>query len=138
MKNNDAKTSTILEQTRIAAGRRATVTITRLILAGLIVVQVRSASAATHAWTGAAGDGKWSTAFNWANSAPPVAGEAAGVIVQFPVAGTRNTTNDIPNLTLDGIQISGDNYILAATGGGMNVTLRSQVGFSSTFFITGA
>jgi autotransporter-associated beta strand protein len=142
MKNNDAqtntKTSAIFDKTKIAAWRLGIVTITRLILAALIVVQFRSTSAATHSWTGAAGDGRWSTAFNWANSTPPAAGEAASVIVQFPVAGTRHTTNDIPNLTLDVIQISGDNYILAATGGGMNVTLRSSAGLSSTFFITGA
>ena len=82
--------------------------------------------AATHTWTGASGDGKWSTAGNWSGGAP-VAGEAAPVILQFPVAGAKFATNDLANLTLDRIQISGDNYRIAASGVGAVVTLRSQI-----------
>jgi len=111
-------------------------------LAALALLLLTSAyspcGAATHTWTGAAGDGKWSTAFNWANNSPPLAGEPATVILQFPAAGAKNSTNDLANLTLDQVQISGDNYVIAATAAGANVTLRSQTGFSSTFFISGA
>jgi autotransporter-associated beta strand protein len=92
--------------------------------------------AATHTWTGASGDGKWSTAFNWSGGVP-VAGEAAAVILVFPPAGSKFTTNDIANLTVDQIQVTGDNYVIAATGAGVNVTLRSQV-IGSSLFITGA
>lgn len=95
-----------------------------------------SLHAATHTWTGAAGDGKWSTAGNWSGGAP-TAGEAASAIVVFPPAGSKNATNDIANLTLDQIQVTGDNYVIAATGAGVNVTLRSQV-LGSSLFITGA
>jgi autotransporter-associated beta strand protein len=97
----------------------------------------RVAMAATHTWTGAAGDGKWSTAGNWSGGAP-LAGEATPVVLMFPAADTRRATNDIANLTLDQIQISGDNYIIAATGAGATVTLRSYVWLTSTFFISGA
>jgi len=94
--------------------------------------------AGTHTWTGASGDGKWSTAFNWANNSPPVSGEAAPVVLQFPAAGTKNATNDLATLMLDQLQITGDNYVIAGAGAGASVTLRSQTGLSSTFFISGA
>lgn len=94
------------------------------------------ANAATHTWTGASGDGKWSTAANWSGGAP-TAGEAASVVLVFPAAGSKNTQNDIANLTVDQIQITGDNYVISATGAATNLTLRSQV-FGSTFFINGA
>ncbi len=111
---------------------RRTSAVTILIL-NLIAVGLH---AATHTWTGAAGDGKWSTAANWSGGVP-VAGESAAVVLVFPVAGAKNTTNNIANLTLDQIQVTGDNYVIAATGAGANVTLRSQV-LSSSLFITGA
>src|SRR6478735_8611137 len=98
---------------------------------------VSTATAATHSWTGAAGNGKWSTAGNWSGGAP-VVGEAANVILQFPPAGSKFSTNDIAGLTIDQIQISGDSYRLAGLDAGTNVTLRSGNVLSSTFFISGA
>jgi len=118
--------------------KRATANSFALSVALLLAVftHLHSIFAATHTWTGASGDGKWSTAANWSGGAP-TAGEAASVTLTFPAAGAKSSVNDIANLTVDTIQISGDNYVISATGAGTNVTLRSQT-ISSTFFITGA
>ncbi len=115
-------------------------TLTAFILLGTLAcfhANFATCLAATHTWTGASGDGKWSTAFNWSGSSAPVANEAASVVLVFPPAGSKHTTNNIANLTVDQIQITGDNYFIATTGAGTDVTLRSQV-FGSSFFITGA
>lgn len=93
--------------------------------------------AGTHSWTGASGDGKWSTAFNWASSSPPASGEAASVILVFPPAGSKNTTNDIANLTVDQIQVTGDNYQISAMGAGTNLNIRQQI-VGTAFFLTGS
>ncbi len=108
-----------------------------LLFLAVLLMLVDSARAATHTWTGAMGDGRWSTAGNWSGGAP-AAGEAAIVTLVFPVAGSKLSTNDIAGLTIDQIQISGDSYRIAGWGAGTNVTLRSGSALSSTFFITGA
>lgn len=102
----------------------------------LFLVHPPRAAAATHTWTGASGDGKWSTAFNWSGNSPPAAGEAASVILIFPAAGAKNSTNDITNLTVDQIQVSGDNYQIGGSGAGTNLTIRSQI-VGSAFFLSG-
>lgn len=76
-----------------------------IIAAQFSSVQFVSA-ATTVAWTGAAGDGKFSTAANWQGSAAPVNGD----VVTFDVAAlTVRTTvsNDITSLSLGGINFTG-------------------------------
>lgn len=100
-----------------------------LALAGL------SVSAATHTWTGAGGN-LWSAAGNWSGGAP-TAGEAASVVLVFPPAGSKFTTNDITNLTVDQIQVTGDNYQIGAIGSGTNLAIRSQI-LGAAFFLSGS
>lgn len=107
--------------------------ITTMLVAGLISGQ--RVNAATHTWLGAGG-GNWSAAGSWSGGVPS-AGEAAPVVLVFPPAGSKFTTNDIANLTVDQIQVTGDNYWITATGNATNVTLRSQL-LSQTFFLSGA
>ena len=93
------------------------------------------AVAGTHTWTGAGGY-LWSSPGNWSGGAP-TNGEAASVVLVFPPAGAKFSTNDIANLTVDQIQVTGDGYQIGATGAGTNLTLRSQI-LGSVFFLTGS
>lgn len=98
---------------------RRTNRIKTLLAATAVAASTALSPAATHTWTGAGG-GHWSTAGSWSGGAP-TAGEAAPVVLVFPAAGSKFTTNDIANLTVDQIQISGDNYWIAGGGAGTNL-----------------
>src|SRR5690349_16992873 len=59
---------------------------------------------ATHTWTGAGGDGLWSTSGNWSDSAPSMNEDLASLVFDTNSAGFAPTTgfastNDVSGLT---------------------------------------
>lgn len=79
---------------------------------------VHSVRAASHTWSGAV-NSLWSNAGNWSAGGAPQLAEA-GITLTFPAGATRYTsTNNIGNLAIDGITVSGNNYKI----GGSAITL---------------
>ena len=74
-------------------------------------------AASVHTWSGAGANGLWSTAANWSGGAP-AAGEADARLV-FPAGANRlSNTNNIDNLGVTTITLSGTGYRLATDTGG--------------------
>jgi fibronectin-binding autotransporter adhesin len=72
--------------------------------------------AGIHVWSGAGG-ASWNSDFNWSSGGKPTVGEVPPVILVFPPAGAKLSTNDIPGLVIDQMQITGNNYRFGASGG---------------------
>jgi autotransporter-associated beta strand protein len=66
---------------------------------------------ATHTWTGPAG-GRWSNAANWSGGVP-TNNELGGTFVQFN--GNSDSTDDIANLQVNGINFTAGNNIVRGT-----------------------
>lgn len=95
-----------------------------------------AARAAVHTWTGTGFFGNatrtWSDPFNW-NGGPPTTNEAPPVILVFPEsAAEKLSTNDIGNLVVDEIRITGNNYALFGRSPGSILTLRNGGSVNST------
>ena len=90
----------------------------------LFVSQPQPSTAAVHTWSGNV-SGLWNVAANWSGGAP-TAGEGPVALI-FPSGATRiKTTNNISGLSAGSITLSGDNYILAGTGGGTSLALTGN------------
>ena len=76
-------------------------------LTSLFVLGVPSASAATRTWDGSSGDGKWSTPANWSSDTAPVNGDIVTFDMTVPVAYDTVLNNDISNLNIAGITLTG-------------------------------
>jgi autotransporter-associated beta strand protein len=94
----------------------------------------RRTAPATHTWTGAASNGSnlWSDPSNWLEGTSPTSAEP-NVVLVFP-GGAANAANinDVPNLTVQSITLSGNltqNYVL---GGTNPITLTGPLTDSST------
>src|SRR4051794_14602352 len=80
---------------------------------------------ATHTWTAAGGNGLWSKAWNWDNTAPPAAegtGAASNVILIFPAVANKATTQDVEGLIVDQLQLNADGYSIQV---GQEFTFRN-------------
>jgi autotransporter-associated beta strand protein len=66
-------------------------------------------------WSGGGGDGKWSTASNWAGGTVPTTGD----VVVLP---TSTSTDDFGNLSLGGIELTGTPTVNPASGTTMPLT----------------
>jgi autotransporter-associated beta strand protein len=88
---------------------------------------------ATHTWTGAAGDGLWSTAHNWEGDSQPTTAETS-IVLNFTNTGASITTDDISGtLNIDQINFTGTGYSLeAAAGSSIGLTGISTPSISDT------
>src|SRR5437868_5316496 len=68
------------------------------------------AAAATHVWTGASSE-RLSDAANWTNGSP--VGDAAADIELPPAAARKSIVNDVDDVLLRRIAVSGGNYSIA-------------------------
>jgi autotransporter-associated beta strand protein len=97
---------------------------------------------ATFTWTGAGGNNLWSTPGNWAGNTAPLSTSTADNLVfnGSPALALRSTNDDIANVNVGAITISGSGYILASTtnhivtlgntltgGGTLNVTAANEI-----------
>ncbi|MGC3956703.1 MAG: hypothetical protein QM813_01680 [Verrucomicrobiota bacterium] len=74
-----------------------------------VLTLLNSAVAGTHVWSGAV-NAKWSVAGNWASGGVPAFGETA-VVLRFPAEGAnREITNDVAQLTVQKIELTGNGY----------------------------
>ena len=87
---------------------------------GALVLRAVPASAA--AWTGEAGDGKWSTAGNWLDDALP----RNGGVVLFNAAAGGAATMDIPGLSVASVKFGADAGSFAQ-GGAQMLTVESAL-----------
>jgi autotransporter-associated beta strand protein len=94
-------------------------------------------TALTHVavWTGAAGDGRWSTAANWQGDTPPSNGDA----VELPTASTM--VDDLPGLTLQELLLSGPAHLSGAPlsfgAGGVQLKSKVQASIANPIAING-
>lgn len=94
------------------------------------VLVLRDVPVSSAEWTGAAGDGLWSTAGNWLNDALPQYGSS----IHFPVAAGGATTMDIPGLVAASIDVDsnagaflhGGTSLLAVEGALTNNSTKAQ------------
>jgi autotransporter-associated beta strand protein len=86
----------------------------------LALLFVSSAHAATHVWTGTAGD-RFSDAANWVGGSP--AGDADAELRFGPAAGSRSPVNDLANLTVRSLSVTDAGYRIS----GNAITLTSEV-----------
>ena len=83
-----------------------------LVLAAFASVQL--VQAGTHTWSGAV-NSSWSNPGNWSSGGAPQLGEASLALV-FPASPTRSAaTNDVGNLSINTINVQGDNYVIGGT-----------------------
>jgi autotransporter-associated beta strand protein len=110
-----------------------------LLCAAINFVGGTDLSAGTHIWTGAAGNGLWSTAGNWQGSNKPLFGET-DVRVVFPTNGTSSSTVDIPNLVVNEFLVMRGEFNNYSLGGsaGMKITLEARPGFTNVHLASGA
>lgn len=73
----------------------------------LLVAELEPTCAATRTWSGAGGDGKWSTPANWGGAAP-----ANGDLLVFNGAGWLANTNDLSNLSIAGLRFQNGGFQL--------------------------
>jgi hypothetical protein len=135
-----------------------------LALAALVLVAARAQAATTRYWTGAAGDGNWSTATNWSSSTVPISGTIADIGtttsggvstatstinngVAAPVSGslnnlilgdasTDNGTLNVGNGTAGIATLSASTGMIGNSGvGTLNVKSGGSVTFSSTLHL---
>ncbi len=96
---------------------------------GALVLRARTTGTAE--WTGAAGDGRWSTPGNWLNDTPPQRGWA----VRFTPSEGGTTTMDIPGLCTTSVEagptagtfVHGGTTMLTVEGGLTNSTTATQM-----------
>lgn len=69
---------------------------------------VAHAATVTDTWTGASGDGKFSTAGNWSGNAVPATGDAL-VFNISTLSADKTVTNDMSNLSVASLSITGTN-----------------------------
>jgi autotransporter-associated beta strand protein len=105
------------------------------VLALLATPRIR---AGTHTWTGAAGDGLWSTAGNWSGNSKPAFGEL-NVRIVFPAAGTASSTMDIAGLVVNEFLVTRPTNTTHTLNGtaGMKVTLEARPGFTNVHVVGG-
>jgi autotransporter-associated beta strand protein len=78
---------------------------------------------AIHTWTGAsATSSNWSDAANWNGGAP--SSSESEVALVFPVAARRENTDDIPNLTVQEIRFTGNDYVIS---GNQSIKLTGNI-----------
>src|SRR5687768_467297 len=82
----------------------------------LLCAALTHVNAGIHVWSGAGGSA-WNSDFNWSSGGKPAVGEAPPVILIFPPAGAKLTTNNIPGLFIDQMQVTGDNYRFGTAAG---------------------
>src|SRR5438552_2185075 len=93
-------------QSTLLRHRRVRLALYGSILLGLAAF-VMSARASTRTWSGAGGNGNWSTSGNW--SSTPNAGDD----LVFPTGAARlANTNDFVSRGFNSITISGSNYVI--------------------------
>jgi autotransporter-associated beta strand protein len=87
---------------------------------------------ATHTWTGAAGDGLWSTAHNWLNDSSP-AGDTS-IVLSFGSAGVGTITDDLAGaLNVDELDFTARGYtVRAAAGSSITFTGNTFPAYSDT------
>lgn len=125
--------------------KKAPKSIIRILAAVLFLVGVTALQfqfslvsfAAAKTWTGAGGDGKFSTASNWSTGTIPANGDSILFNVTGLASGTTAVTNDITGLTLVGITQSGSNSTYGAYSiVGNGITLSGTVDSSATVTTT--
>jgi uncharacterized repeat protein (TIGR01451 family) len=83
---------------------------------------------AMHTWTGLGESPSWSDTGNWANGSAPAAGES-NVVLNFGPAANESTSDDIPGLTVQQINLTAGGYSLA---GNLYLTLAGGISDQST------
>jgi autotransporter-associated beta strand protein len=85
----------------------------------LLAAFASPASAGTHTWIGGNVGANWSVAGNWTGGVP-TSGEAGGTIVRF--TGTSSSLMNISNLTIDRLEISGNQNIVGGNSSALKVS----------------
>lgn len=97
--------------------------LTTAILAILSVSGLSDACGATKTWTGGGANNNWATVANWNPAGAPVNGDT----LFFPAAASRlNNTNNLSNLRIDSLTVTGTGYNL----NGNSLTVSNGLVFS--------
>ena len=98
------------------------------LLAGLSACADMRTTPRTVSWTGAAGDGRWSNAANWADGVGPVDG-VGDTLVFDATDGNVATSNDVPGISVAQIRFHG--YANTVTLDGGQIVLTDRVGWTN-------
>ncbi len=99
---------------------------------GTVVLMPHVASASgTDTWTGAAGDGNWGTAGNWAAHTVPASGDNVVFPAGAPSTVTLNVIATVTNITLDGDYLFPVGAPLNIVG---NATISQPVSGTNSYF----
>jgi len=99
---------------------------TMLVLATIIFCfAISSAQAAVRTWSGAGADNNWNTAANWGGTAPVNAD-----IALFSGTTRQNNTNNISNLSLNGLSFANNGFTLNGNLMSLNGPLTNSAGIN--------
>jgi hypothetical protein len=103
---------------------------TKFICASMVLMLTFALSAANCTWTGAAGDGKWSTAENWSGNTKPINGNWDNVTLTGDGLVDGVMENDIGKMSVNSLKITGSTPLVLNSAYEISILTTGSNGLS--------